>query len=164
MLRSSSLVWILVPALLLAGAVAGAEPGDLREVQKLIEAYEKGWNTLSVELLEGIWDQEYKPIIYLAAEHDKPFTDWESVRAYYEAAPEALSDAKMHVLLEGLSINVLGDFAYAFFPFEFSATLKKTQRHIEAEGHVTMVLRKGGGAWRVVHYHESCPLATTGQE
>lgn len=166
MLRSTSLFCVAVAILSLAafGAGVDAAADDLRDIQKVVETYERGWSTLSPGALAGMWDQGHKPIVYLAAEHEAPLLGWESVRDYYEAGPAALSEVTMQVLLEGLSIDILGDVAYAFFPFHFSATLKEGGRSIEANGHVTMVLHKRDGKWRVVHYHESSPLRIAGQQ
>ena len=97
------------------------------------------------------------------------FLDFEGAR-YFESGGQnqGLTDLIEHHVepeadaFEGFELNftnvrtyVEGDFAWAIADTEIKATVRKDGRVIDNKGHQTLLFRKVGGEWKVVHTHSS---------
>lgn len=81
---------------------------------------------------------------------------WAQVEAYYRRLPAAVPIDVREMRVDDLSIDVLGDVAYAFCRFQFEGqTEGRTEQFID-EGRVTFILQRGED-WKVIQYHESAP-------
>jgi ketosteroid isomerase-like protein len=131
----------------------GTVEQDKRDVAAVIEQYRLGFATLDVETLNDIWDQGYENIIYIPLEAADPVRGWAAVEQYYNRVASLLRARVMTV--SGLSVDVIGDVAYAFCTFHFEGEIKG--KNHTADGRNTFILRRKNGAWKVIHYHESGP-------
>lgn len=131
----------------------GTVEQDELDVAAVVEQYRLGFATLDVETLNEIWDQSYGNIIYIPQESAHPLLGWAAVEHYYKRVASLLR-AKM-MTVSGLSVNVIGDVAYAFCTFHFEGELKG--KNHAADGRNTFILHRKNGAWKVIHYHESGP-------
>lgn len=135
------------------------EPRDNKEIRGIIEKYRTGWLKLDTNTLKSIWDQEYKNIIYIATELKDPIYGWEGVKNYYEGAAKDLLEVK-EFDIKNISLDIFHDTAYAFCSYHFVAITKADNKSIGGDGRVTFILKKRGGKWLVIHYHESAsPVA-----
>ena len=127
---------------------------DSQQIAAIIEQYRRGFATLDVAALTGIWDQNYAHIIYIAQEMAEPVQGWVGVERYYQRVAGFLEQVKT-MEVSDVSIDVLGEVAYAFLSFHFEGEVNG-RPHI-ADGRVTFLLRRTSEAWKVIHYHESRP-------
>jgi ketosteroid isomerase-like protein len=131
-----------------------ASEQDRQQIAAVIEQYRRGFATLDVEALKAIWDQGYDQIIYIAQEMAQPVRGWVGVEHYYQRVARLLERVRI-MAVSDVSVDVLGDVAFAFAIFHFESEVKG-QPHI-ADGRVTFVLHRKSGTWKVIHYHESRP-------
>ena len=131
-----------------------ASERDRQQIAAIIEQYRRGFATMDVEVLKAIWDQDYDNLIYVAQEAAQPVRGWTRIEQYYKGVAGFLGRVRT-MTVSDLSVDVLGDVAYAFCIFHFEGELKG-ESHI-ANGRDTFILRRKGGAWKVIHYHESPP-------
>jgi ketosteroid isomerase-like protein len=131
-----------------------ASEQDGHQIAAIIEQYRRGFATLDVEALKIIWDQDYDQIIYIAQELAQPVRGWTGVERYYHRVARLLERVRT-MAVSDVSVDILGDVAFAFLSFHFESEVKG-QPHI-ADGRVTFVLRCTSGTWKVIHYHESRP-------
>jgi ketosteroid isomerase-like protein len=131
-----------------------ASEQDGQQIAAVIEQYRRGFATMDVERLKAIWDQDYDNIIYIAQEKAEPVRGWAGVERYYEGVARLLQRVRA-MTVSDLSVDVLGDVAYAYCVFHFGGEMKG-RSHV-ADGRDTFILRRKGRAWKVIHYHESRP-------
>ena len=127
---------------------------DSQQIAAIIEQYRRGFATLDVAALTGIWDHDYDQIIYIAQEMAQPVQGWAGVERYYQRVAGLLDQVKT-MEVSDVSIDVLGAVAYACLSFHFEGEVNE-RSHI-ADGRVTFLLRRTREAWKVIHYHESRP-------
>lgn len=127
---------------------------DRHQIAAVIEQYRRGFAQMDVEELKAIWDQDYDNIIYIAQEASQPVRGWSEVERYYKGVAGFL-DCIQTMTVSDLSVDIFGDVAYAFCIFHFEGEAKG-QSHT-ADGRDTFILRRKGGTWKVIHYHESRP-------
>ena len=140
-------------------AEGGGGTADEKQIREVIEQYRKGWLTLDANLLQGLWDKGYPKIIYVAVELREPIKGWEGVKKYYEDGAQYFGQVKAFTLKE-LSMDTFGDTGYAFSTYHFEAVTKGDKPEtIQGDGQVSFLLRKVGGKWRLIQYHESAPHA-----
>jgi ketosteroid isomerase-like protein len=131
-----------------------AQEQDKQQIMAVIERYRRGFATMGVEELKAIWDQDYDRIIYIAQEMAQPVRGWSGVEHYYQRVAGLLEWVKT-MEVNDVSIDILGDSAFAFLSFHFEGEIKG--RPHSADGHVTFLLHRTSGRWKVIHYHESRP-------
>lgn len=124
---------------------------DKQDVAGVIEQYRRGFATLDVATLTAMWDQSYDNIIYIPLEAAHPVRGWGAVEQYYNRVARLLRARVMTV--SDLSVDVIGDVAYAFCTFHFEGEISGNKH--TADGRNTFILRRKNGAWKVIHYHES---------
>jgi ketosteroid isomerase-like protein len=126
---------------------------DKQEVAEVIAQYRRGFATLDVATLTAMWDQSYDHIIYISLEAAHPIRGWAAVEQYYKRVARLLQAGAMTV--RDVSVDVLGDVAYAFCTFHCEGELSGHPH--TAEGRNMCILRRKNGVWKVIHYHESRP-------
>jgi len=152
------LVGLLIGLLpLLAEDLWGVEDStasDIKLVREVIEQYRKGWLQLDQKGLEGLWAKDYPHIVYVAVELKDPIYGWPGVKAYYEKTTQELAQVKAFTLKD-LSVDILDGLALAFATYHFEALSKQGKEPFVGDGRITFVLKKVGGRWLFIHYHES---------
>ena len=108
---------------------------------------------MDVERLKALWDQEYPQLIYVPEEHNDAMTDWAAISKYYDALPALVLSAEWS--MDNLMVDVIGDVAYAYFTFLVKAKVKGIDHTLVGDARDTIILRKTGGRWKIIHYHES---------
>ncbi|QBI19611.1 DUF4440 domain-containing protein [Egibacter rhizosphaerae] len=135
-----------------------ASAQDRQQITAIIEQYRRGFATMDAETLKSIWDRDYRNLIYIAQEAAGPILGWAVIEQYYENVTGFLGSVSTMTIAD-VSVDVLGDTAYAFCTFHFEGELEG-ESHI-ADGRNTFILRRKGGGWKVIHYHESLPGPVT---
>jgi hypothetical protein len=87
-----------------------ASEWDRQQIATVIEQYRRGFATMEIEVLKGIWDQDYDNLIYIAQEAAEPVRGWTGIEQYYEGVAEFLGRARI-MTVSDLSVDVLGDVA-----------------------------------------------------
>lgn len=142
-----------------AKAKGGGGAADAKQIREVIQQYQKGWLTLDLNLLQGLWDKDYPKIIYVATELKEPIKGWEGVKKYYQDGVQYFAEVK-EFTLKDLTVDNFGNTGFAFAPYHFEAVTKgESPKTIKGDGQVSFILRKVGGKWRLTHYHESAPHA-----
>jgi hypothetical protein len=144
MMRSTLLL------LLLLLAVPSQADSDSEKIKLILKAIEEGWEQADGDPFR------------------KHFLDYDGAR-YIESGGQntGLTDLiEHHVKPEGKSlkldlefsdpvINIEGNFAWVIMDVEVRATIYKTDRKIHNKGFETIILRKIGDEWKVLHTHSS---------
>lgn len=131
----------------------GIMENDIETVGEVLEQYRVGFATLDTQMLNQIWDQQYKKIVYIPMEATAVLRGWDDVQAYYRRIAKILDTQKMQ--LSDISIDTLGEMAHAFCRFHYEG--KVNGREHMVDGRCTFVMHRKDGAWKVIHYHESQP-------
>jgi ketosteroid isomerase-like protein len=137
-----------------------AREQDRRQIAEVIERYRSGWETMDFNRLKAIWDRDYDNIIYIPLEAAQPHTDWAGVEEYYKNVAAFVEWVKA-MRVSDLSVDVFGDIAYAFCNFHAEVGFKGQSQPLILDARDTFILRRKGGAWKVIHYHESRPHLPT---
>ena len=129
---------------------------DTQQIRDVLERYSKSWEAMNWEGLKSIWDPDYEHILYIPEERAEPIRGWAEVEAYFRHAAESVVTVYA-MRLSDLTIDVLGDAAYAFCNFYFKGDIRRKAETFETQGRNTFLLRRTDGGWKVIHYHESRP-------
>ena len=126
---------------------------EKQQVEAVIQAWKTSFAAADVEAVKELWDQDYPQLIYTAEESNDHLTDWASISEYYDAIPPMVES--MDWQIDDLMVDVIGDVAYAYCTFFVKAEVKGIDHTLIANGRDTFILRKTGGRWKIIHYHES---------
>ena len=126
---------------------------EKQQVEAVIEVWRSAFEAKDMDRLKGLWDQGYPQLLYIAEENNDHLGDWAAISKYYDAIPGLVET--MDWKIDNLMVDVIGDFAYAYHTFLVKAEAKDIDNPLVADGRNTFVLRKTGGQWKIIHYHES---------
>ena len=126
---------------------------DKQQVQAVIEAWRDGFAARDMERVKSQWDKGYPQLLYIAEENNDELRDWDSINKYYDAIPEFVTSLDWKI--DDVTIDVLGDAAYVYLNFLANAEVVGVDHPMTFNGRDTFVLRKTGGQWKIIHYHES---------
>lgn len=126
---------------------------DEEAITKLLEAYRDGFHRLDFGQLCSLWDAKHEDLIYVAQELSAPLHGWDAIEDYYARTTDS-PEPMIAMTLDAISIQTFGDTALAFFNF-----LAHAEKNLELPGRVSMVFRRSGDGWKLVHYHESAVAA-----
>jgi len=127
---------------------------DKKEIAALVESYREGFATLDAEKLISIWDRDYEEIIYCPIEAAEAVRGWPGIEEYYQGVTRHFTHVRS-MEIANLSIDVLGDAAYAFFTFRFEGEVRDRSEPFKVEGRNTLIFRRTKDSWKGIHYHES---------
>jgi ketosteroid isomerase-like protein len=129
---------------------------DRQAIAAVVERYRQAFATLDMEVFKAAWDAAYPNIIYVPQERARPVRGWADLERYFEGV-EGAFDRVTTMEVGDLSIDVLGDVAYAFFTYHFEAEAAGQAQPFRVDGRETLILRRTSGTWKVIHYHGSRP-------
>ena len=130
-----------------------ASEQEKRQIEATIQEWKSALLAKDPKRLKALWDQDYPQLLYIAEENNEPITDWASISKYYDGLSEFVE--KLEVGAFDLSVDVLGDAGYAYVNFSIKAEVKGIDHLMKFNGRNTFILRKKGGQWRFIHFHES---------
>jgi uncharacterized protein (TIGR02246 family) len=126
---------------------------ERQQVEALIRQWGSAFAAADVEGVKALWDQNYPQLVYVAEESNDHMTSWAEINNYLDAIPGAIISVEMNI--DNVMVDVIGDAAYAYLTFVANAHIKGVDNPMKFEGRDTFVLRKTGGQWKIIHYHES---------
>ncbi len=126
---------------------------DKQQVESVIQDWRSGFAAKDIARVKSLWDQSYSQLLYIAEENNDHLSGWAAIDEYYNAIPGMVGD--MNWAIDNLTVDVSGDMAYAYLTFHVEANVPSMNRTLVANGRNTFVLRRTGGQWKIIHYHES---------
>lgn len=129
---------------------------DRREIATIVDQYRRAFAIVDMDVFKATWDKDYEDIIYIPQERTQPVRGWADLEQYFKSVEEAFEQVKV-MTINDLSIDVLGDAAYAFFTYHFEAKVTGEDEPFAVDGRDTLIMHRKNGAWKVIHYHGSPP-------
>jgi ketosteroid isomerase-like protein len=129
---------------------------DRQEIAAIVDQYRQAFTVVDMDLFMATWDKSYESIIYVPQERAQPVRGWADLEQYFKGVEGAFERVTV-MEVNDLSIDVLGDAAYAFFTYHFEAHFTHENGLSAVDGRDTFILRRKNGAWKVIHYHGSPP-------
>ncbi len=130
-----------------------ASQSDISQVEAVLEEWRGAFTARNVEALKDLWDGDYHHLIYIAEEDNEPHRGFDAIGSYYANIPQLVES--LDWTLKETTIDVIGDMAYAYVEFLVNAVFKVGGRRMTFDGRNTFILKRTGGLWRFIHYHES---------
>jgi ketosteroid isomerase-like protein len=128
-------------------------PGDDEVLATLVETYRWGFEALDAAALTSIWDPDFD-VIHCPIERAEPVRGSAAIAAYYEGVVARFARVDT-MTISNLTIEVLGDAAFAFLDFHFAGDLADGSGPFALDGRDTFVFRRRGESWAAIHYHGS---------
>ncbi len=119
-------------------------------IRQLLDRYALGWRTADVPVLISTWDPDYNSM-YLASEKPAPLRGYSAIESYYKDALAVYPITKMEI--SNVEIELFGDVASAFCDIEIGFKVAGNEYIVFPRA--TFLLRRTGGAWLCIQYHES---------
>ena len=130
------------------------DPVTTREIEALLDLYEKSVNEADTSLLLELWAQGddisfVNPLQRLRS--------WEKLESFWQSVFQD-SFSERELKRKNVSIQTAGDVAWAVFDWDFKA-LSTDGQLLETSGWETQVYRLTDRGWRIAHIHFSAPPA-----
>ena len=125
-----------------------------REIEALLDLYEKSVNEADTSLLLELWAQRDEVSFV------NPFQrlrSWEELEDFWQSVFRD-SFSQRELKRKNVSIHTAGEVAWAVFDWDFKATSIDGQL-IETSGWETQVYRMTDRGWRITHVHFSAPAS-----
>lgn len=145
-----SLVSVVAVACAHGAPVTGPpDPDAVRKVRDLVIAHAAAVEARDVKKLDTLYSASPDLLVIEGAGADK---GWANYRDHH-LGPELQSLETLTYKYDGVRVDVSGDLAWATFDYELHAVAK--QQPIDITGKGTMILRRSGKVWQIVHSHTS---------
>ena len=129
---------------------------DRQEITAIVDQYRHAFAIVDMNVFKATWDKDYENIIYIPQERAQPVRGWPDLEQYFKSVEGAFEHVTV-MSISDLSIDVLGEVAYAFFTYHFEAKVTGGDEPFAIDGRDTFIMHRKGGAWQVIHYHGSPP-------
>ena len=130
-----------------------ASQQDKSQVAAVISEWNAAFIATDAGRLKNLWDKDYPQLLYIAEENNDAVRGNDAIGTYYGAIPEFVESIDFK--LKETTVDAIGDMAYAYVEFLAKASIQGVDHEMTFEGRNTFILRKGGGQWKIIHYHES---------
>jgi uncharacterized protein (TIGR02246 family) len=130
-----------------------ASQQDKSQVEAVIREWNEAFVATDPARLKGIWDNDYPQLMYIAEENNDCLRGSDAIATYYGGIPDFVESIDFS--LTETTVDAIGDMAYAYVEFLAKASIKGVDHQMTFQGRNTFVLRKTGGQWKIIHYHES---------
>lgn len=127
-----------------------AEPDDRGAIRAVLDRFALGWRQADAAILKSTWDRDYAGL-YIASEKPAPLHGYSEIGQYYAAAIALYPITKMEI--RNIEIELFGDLASAFCDIEIG--FKVAGNEYVVFPRATFLLRRSGGVWAFIQYHES---------
>jgi ketosteroid isomerase-like protein len=138
-----------------------ARAQDRRQITEVIAQYRRGWEAMDCNQLTAIWDRDYDNSISIPLEAAQPVRGWAGVEECYKNVAAFVERVKT-MRISDLSVDVFDDVGYAFCHVHAEIGFKGQGQPLVLDARDTFLLRRTGGAWKVIHSHASRPHLPTG--
>ena len=126
------------------------------ELIELVEQLRRGFAVADAEFLAGLWASDEDGLVYVAGERARPLRTRSEVAQYYRDSVGPIQSVDTAEVSDQ-SVDASGDRGRAFFGFRFAGRDAANGGTFDLHIWVTIVARRKGGRWALVHYHESSP-------
>ena len=130
-----------------------ASQQDKSQVEAVIKEWNAAFTARDTGRLNNVWDKDYSQLLYIAEENNDAVRGSDGIATYYSAIPEFVES--LDFALKETTVDAIGDMAYAYVEFLAKARIKGVDHEMTFNGRNTFILRKAGGQWKIIHYHES---------
>ena len=114
---------------------------------------------MDVDGMKSLWDQEFDGLIYQSEESAEPFTSWQAIADYWDAAPTVVEAVDEWRSLDRWT-TMVGDVATIFTRLTIAIRLVNVPKPLTGEIRCSLVMRQTpSGKWLEV---KSIPVATGG--
>ncbi|MBI3951798.1 MAG: nuclear transport factor 2 family protein [Acidobacteria bacterium] len=133
------------------------------KIRAVLNRMVEGWRQANPRLLQGAFDPEDPNISLIVPENHVPLYGQAAINRYFDRIAANFPDVRVE--LKDLRMTQLGEFTHVFsdlLTFVIMPDYGSEPRIFQAKNFLvraraTIVLRKRGEEWYVVHYHESVP-------
>jgi ketosteroid isomerase-like protein len=119
-------------------------------IRAVLDRYAAGWRNADAEQLIRTWNKEHAGL-YLASEKPAPIHGYAEILQYYKDALALYPITKMEI--RDLEIDVFDDLASAFCNIDIGFKVGESEYVVFPRA--TFLLRRDGGEWGCIQYHES---------
>ena len=126
---------------------------ERQQVEAVIREWLSAFESKNMERVKALWDQDYPQLLYIAEENNDHISGWAAIDNFYNGVPDTVES--MDWTIDNLTVDVIGDAAYAYFTFSVGSEPKEFDHRMVFNGRDTFVLHRTGGQWKIIHYHES---------
>lgn len=122
--------------------------------EEVIDAYVRclEGDDINIPLAREIWHTTNDATFIHPRGHERGWPEIER-NFFIGTMRDRLSNRKLQV--RDISIHEHGDFAWAEFNWEFTATFRHDRTPLHTQGRETQIMRRIGQEWRIVHVHYS---------
>ena len=131
-----------------------ASQEEKQQVEAVIQEWKSTCEVTDMESVKALWDQDYHQLIFIAEDANDPLTDWASISAFYDTVPPMVK-RRMNWKMDNLMVDIIDAAAYAYCTLLINADLKSFEHSMVFNARFTFMLRKTGGRWKIIHFHES---------
>ena len=149
LLAAAMLFGLSEPAPAQGRGAPGHDGHEAMAVRAVVLAHAEAVQRGDVAALDTLWSHEPDVMIVEGAGADM---GWARYRDHH-LRPELAGFTGLRYSYDQLRTHVSGDLAWATFDYSLAGTLN--EREIDVVGKGTMILKRTGGAWRIVHSHTS---------
>ncbi len=144
----AGIVLLAVPSLGHAQSrAANDRPED--QVRAVVLAVPVAVERGDLEALDALYSHDPSVLIIEGASAD---VGWKQYRDHH-LTPELKAVKNLNYKYSKVAVSVVGEVAWASFDYSLDAVMKGKPLSLTGKG--TLVLRKTGGAWKIVHSHTS---------
>ena len=130
-----------------------ASQQDKSQIESVIREWQAAATAKDVDRLKNLWDKDYPQLLYIAEEDTDAHRGFDGISNYYGNLPGAVNS--MDWTIKETTVDVIGDMAYAYVEFLVKADINGIDHEMVFDGRDTFILRRTGGQWKFIHYHES---------
>jgi uncharacterized protein (TIGR02246 family) len=148
---------VVLTLLLLTAASAYAKASDTTPVQAVLDKWIRAVETNDLRAVEEIMAKD-KDAVWFGTDAAEHFVGWEPVRESIAKQFAAYQGTKFHLRDRAIKMSASGSVAWASEVIDW--TTSTGGEAVSVPGiRVTTVLEKRQGAWLIVHFHYSVPVA-----
>jgi hypothetical protein len=129
-----------------------------QDVRTTARAWPEAVKGLVFQEARQLWDADFKGLIYQSEEHEVPMTEWTVIEQYWDNVPALIEQVREWDEIAG-EIAVVDRVALVFSRLRTSIKIRDVEQTFDGEVRLSMGLRHTEAGWRLVHYHESRPVA-----
>lgn len=137
---------------------------ELDEVRRIVRKWGRAFTNRDPQLVVDMWDQTYEHLVYQGEDFAGPLLGWDEIHAYLMKMLQVDFEIRDQAMTEMYS-DILGETAWVYFRGWSTGSIPggeirltgatASATDIRGETRHTFLLRRRGGAWRIIHYHES---------
>ncbi|MGZ4946742.1 MAG: YybH family protein [Halobacteriota archaeon] len=131
----------------------GQEQDEFKRVKATLQSYRGALAAGDVDAGASMWDESSKSLTYISAEDGAVYKGHDEIREALRSAASKYNYIAYTLMEQG--IEHYANLAYAFYGVRVEPQPQGASENVLGIKFVTLVLRKRGHTWKIVHGHES---------